>query len=125
MIAVHRQSMLIGHHALAMRERTGDAGMGERVIAGIALEVSAHSGAQDFIDFTGLRQRQFDQRHGERALEYGFVGKNQHPLDLALHFRLEVQRQISADARRRRDIPRAQQQSADGERQRIARGAAG
>ena len=116
MIAIHRQPMLIGYHRVPMRQRTGDAGMSERVIAGIALEVSAHPGTQDFIDFTGLRQRQFDQRHSERALEYGFVGENQHPFDLPLHFRLEVQRQIGADAPCGRDMPRGKQHAADDER---------
>ena len=93
-------------HAVGIRQRdifrpVGEcrrgAGMGQRVVPGIALEVATHLLAQIFVHLARLRQRQLHQLDGYGAFEDRLVREDQHALDLALHLRLEIQRQISAE----------------------------
>ena len=65
-----------------VRDGAGRAGMSQRVIAGVALQVALYLGAQRLVDPAGLRQRILHQGHGERPFEDGLVRKNEHPLDL-------------------------------------------
>src|ERR1700685_357950 len=72
--------------------------MGQRIVARVALEVSLDLGAQGLVDSAGLRQRVLYQGHRERPLEYRLIREDEDALNLPFHFRLEIQRQIAADA---------------------------
>ena len=61
-----------------------------------------HSGA----GMLAFRQGEFDERHGERALQHRFVGEDQHAFDLPLDLRLEVQGQVGTHPIGRRRVCR-------------------
>jgi hypothetical protein len=96
--------MLVRHDIAGTVVRVGarDAGVGHRVIARITLQVPRHAPAEHPVHSTGLRQRQLHQLDRVRTLQDRLVGQDENALDLPLHFRLEVERQVGSRLRMHR-----------------------
>jgi len=71
--------------------------MGNPDRMGISLQVTAHALAQHRIDFICLRERIENGGRRDRAFHHRHVRQDHHPLDLGLHFRLEVEGQVRGD----------------------------
>jgi len=97
--AVCRQSVLIRHDdpLRIVRDRAGRAGVSHGVITRVALQIPLYFRTQGLVHHACLRQGVLHQRDRKRPLEDGFIGENEHALDLPFHFRLEVERQVGAD----------------------------
>ena len=93
-LAVHGKTMVVGNHIrrATMGNRTCEAGMRQRIVLGIALQVPFDPHAQILVHFARFRQRQLHQRDREGSFQDRFIGEDQHPLDLPLHLRLQIQR---------------------------------